>query len=125
MLQVSEEIKGRVKKKLNQEFSRTERRILGAQSKLDEVFLRPLIWTLTRNVPGTSPNNDFEIPEPTEDHSQSVPYPKVEFSAYRTTSSVDCDSEETSSVVTRVQLEIPSYSAGTSSEKQKKAPSTS
>ena len=37
--QVSEQIKGRVTKKLSQEFSRTESRILGALSKLDEFLL--------------------------------------------------------------------------------------
>ena len=34
--QVSEEIEGRVTKKLSKEFSRTESRILGALSKLDD-----------------------------------------------------------------------------------------
>ena len=37
--QVSEEIEGRVTKKLSKEFSRTESRILGALSKLDEFLL--------------------------------------------------------------------------------------
>ena len=37
--QVSEEIEGRVTKKLSQEFSRTEYRILGALSKLDEFLI--------------------------------------------------------------------------------------
>ena len=39
--QVSEEIEGRVTKKLSQELSRTESRILGALSKLDEILLNP------------------------------------------------------------------------------------
>ena len=43
--QVSEEIKGRVTKKLSQEFSRTESRILGALSKLDEFLLNPQVRT--------------------------------------------------------------------------------
>ena len=37
--QVSEQIEGRVTKKLSQEFSRTESRIMGALSKLDEFLL--------------------------------------------------------------------------------------
>ena len=37
--QVSEEIEGKVTKNLSQEFSRTESRILGALSKLDEFLL--------------------------------------------------------------------------------------
>ena len=40
---VSEDIEGRVTKKLSQEFSRTESSILGALSKLDEFLLNPQI----------------------------------------------------------------------------------
>ena len=40
--QVSEEIEGRVTKKLSQEFSRTENRILGALAKLDDFLMNPL-----------------------------------------------------------------------------------
>ena len=43
--QVSEEIEGRVTKKLSKEFSRTESRILGALSKLDEFVLNPQLRT--------------------------------------------------------------------------------
>ena len=39
--QLSEEIEGRVTKKLSQEFIRTKFRIFGAQSKLDEFLLNP------------------------------------------------------------------------------------
>ena len=39
--QVSEEIEGRVIKKLSKDFSRTESRILAALSKLDEFLLNP------------------------------------------------------------------------------------
>ena len=39
--QVSEEIEGRVTKKLSKEFSRTESRNLGPLSKLDEFLLNP------------------------------------------------------------------------------------
>ena len=42
--QVSEERKGRLTKKLCQEFSRTENRTLGASSKLDETLLSPQAW---------------------------------------------------------------------------------
>ena len=41
--QVSEEIEGRVTKKLSQEFSRTENRILGALARLDDFLLHPLL----------------------------------------------------------------------------------
>ena len=39
--QVSEEIEGRVTKKLCKEFSKTDSRIFGALSKLDELLLNP------------------------------------------------------------------------------------
>ena len=53
---VSEEIESRVKKKLSQDFSRTESRFLGALSKLDEFLLNPLIRTRSGTVPGTFRN---------------------------------------------------------------------
>ena len=43
--QVSEEIEGRVTKKLSTEFNKTESRILGAFSKLDEFLLNPQVRT--------------------------------------------------------------------------------
>ena len=42
--QVSEEIEGRVTKKLSKEFNKTESRILGALSKLDEFLLNCVPW---------------------------------------------------------------------------------
>ena len=41
--QVSEEVEGRVTKSLSKEFSRTENRILGALSRLDDFFMNPLL----------------------------------------------------------------------------------
>ena len=41
--QVSDEIEGRVTKKLSKEFNKTESRILGALSKLDEFLLNPQV----------------------------------------------------------------------------------
>ena len=49
--QVSEEIEGRVTKKLSKEFSKTESRILGALSRLDEFFLNPQVRTCSVAVP--------------------------------------------------------------------------
>ena len=43
--EVSEEIEGRVTKKLSKEFNKTESRILGALSKLDEFLLNPQFRT--------------------------------------------------------------------------------
>ena len=41
--QVSEEIEGRVTKRLSKEFSRTENRILGALARLDDFLMNPLL----------------------------------------------------------------------------------
>ena len=58
--QVSEEIEGRVTKKLSKEFSRTESRILGALSKLDEFLLDPQVRTCSVVAPGTSRSNNSQ-----------------------------------------------------------------
>ena len=52
--QVSEEIEGRVTKKLSQEFSRTENRILGALAQLDDSLMSPLIQGHSGTAPETS-----------------------------------------------------------------------
>ena len=75
--QVSEEIEGRVTKKLSKEFSKTESRILGALSKVDEFLLNPQVRTCCVAVPGTSRNTDFENRENTGDRSSDDPYPEV------------------------------------------------
>ena len=62
--QVSEEIEGRVTKKLSKEFSKTESRILGALSKLDEFLLNPQVRTCSVVAPGTSRSNNLETREP-------------------------------------------------------------
>ena len=67
--QVSEEIEGRVTKKLSKEFSRTESRILGALSKLDQFLLNPQVRTCSVAVPGTSRNDDSGNREPNGDRS--------------------------------------------------------
>ena len=59
---VSEEIEGRVTKKLTKEFSRTESRILGALSKLDDFLLNPQVRNCSVAVPGTSRNGNSENP---------------------------------------------------------------
>ena len=52
--QVSEEIEGRVTKKLSKDFNRTDSRILGALSKLDELLLNPQVRKCSVAVQGTS-----------------------------------------------------------------------
>ena len=75
--QVSEEIEGRVTKRLSEEFSRTENRILGALARLDDFLMNPLL-----------PGYSGATPEPTrsalgnnqgtnEDDSQNDPHPEA------------------------------------------------
>ena len=72
--QVSEEIEGRVIKKLSQEFSRTENHILGALARLDHFLTNPLIQGQSGPAPETS-RNIFSISQGTnEDDSQSNPH---------------------------------------------------
>ena len=75
--QVSEEIEGRVTKKLSKEFSRTESRILGALSKLDELLLNPQVRTCSVAFPGTSRSNNSENRETTGDRSSGDPCPEA------------------------------------------------
>ena len=75
--QVSEEIEGRVTKKLSKEFSKTESRILGALSNLDELLLNPQVRTCSVAVPGSSRNNNPENRETSGDRSSDDPYPEV------------------------------------------------
>ena len=75
--QVAEEIESRVSKKLPQEFCRTESRILGALSKLDEFLLKQQIRTHSGIVPGTFRNTNVENQGTNEDDSQSDPHPEA------------------------------------------------
>ena len=71
---VSEEIEGRVTKKLSQEFSRTENRILGALARLDSFLMNPLLQGHSGTTPETS-RNVFSVNQGTnEDDSQSDPH---------------------------------------------------
>ena len=75
--QVSEEIEGRVTKKLSQDFSRTENRILGALARLDDFLMNPLIQGYSGTTPEAS-RNVFSINHGTnEDNSQSDPHPEA------------------------------------------------
>ena len=103
--QVSEEIEVRVTKKLSQEFSRTESRILGALSNLDEFLLNPQIRTFSWTIPGTFRNADVENQEPSGDRSQSDPHPEVEFSACRASNLTDSDPDEISHSQGRARME--------------------
>ena len=75
--QVSEEIDGKVTKKLSKEFSKTESRILGALSRLDEFLLNPQVRTCSVAVQGTSRDANSGNREIHGDHSSNDPYPEV------------------------------------------------
>ena len=133
--QVSEEIEGRVTKKLSKEFIQTESRILGALSKLDEFLLNPQVRTCSVAVPGTSSNNNSEIRETTGDRSSDYPCPEVRYSSHHSGHLNSPEAEDYPHMVTRgpeevrqyphmttgIQEEIHYCSASTSSGQQKKA----
>ena len=147
--QVSEEIEGRVTKKLSKEFSKTESRILGALWKLDEFLLNPQVWTCSVAVQGTSRNANSENQQTHGDRFSDDHYPEVGV-GYFPHNSGQLNSPRTgtnSHVVTKnyphmvtggpeeirhnphtmtaTQEEIPYCSPTTSSGKQKKTRSTS
>ena len=75
--QVSEEIEGRVTKRLSKEFSRTEKRIVGALARLDDFLMNPLLQGCSGTAPETS-RNAFRVNQGTnEDDSQSDPHPEA------------------------------------------------
>ena len=97
--QVSEEIVGRVTKKLSKEFSRTESRILGALSNFDEFLLNPQVRTCSVAVPGTSRNSSSE--KPTGDRSLDDPCPEVGFSSHH---SGNLNSQRLKTILTDCQM---------------------
>ena len=105
--QVSEDIEGKVTKKLSREIVRTESRILGALSKLDEFLLNPQVRTCSVAVPGTSGNSSSENRETTGDRSSDDPYPEVRFSSHH---SGHLNSPDVEDYPHRIILESQEYS---------------
>ena len=144
--QVSEEIEGRVTKKLSKEFNKTESRILGALSKLDEFLLNPQVRTCSV-VQGTSTNANSENRETHGDLSLNDPYPEVGYFSHHSgqpnspetgtnshmvtenyshmVTAATEDIRHNSHTMTATQEEIPYCSPTTSSGKHEKARSTS
>ena len=102
--QLSEEIEGRFSKKLSQEFSRTESRILGALSKFDEFLSNQQVHTHFETVPGTFRNTNVENQGTNEDDSQSDPHPEAVIFRGQTTQNLG--SKDCRDMVTGVQEEI-------------------
>ena len=89
--QVFEEIEGRVTKKLSQEFSRTENRILGALSRLDDFLMIPLIQGQSGTGPVRSRNAYGTNQGTNEDDSQSDPHPEASIFQSQTTRNSDAE----------------------------------
>ena len=145
--QVSEEIEGRVTKKLSKEFNKTESRILGASSKLDEFLLNPQVRTCSAAAHGTSRDSNSENRETHGDRSSNDPYPEVGYFPHHSGQLNSPEAENISHTVTETyphlvtratgesrhyphtmtaaQEENPYCSPTTSSGRQKKARSTS
>ena len=75
--QVSDEIEGRVTKKLSQQFSTTENRILGALARLDDFLMNSLIQDHSGTTPETSRNVFCMSQGTNEDDSHSNPHPEA------------------------------------------------
>ena len=145
--QVSEETEGRVTRKLSEEFNKTESRILGALSKIDEFLLNRLVRTCSVAAHGTSRNSSSENRETHGDRSSNDPYPEVGYFPHHSGQLNSPEAEIISHTVTETyphmvtgataetrhyphtmtaaQEEVPYCSPTTSPGKQKKARSTS
>ena len=75
--QVSEEIEGRVTKRLSKEFSRTKNRILGALARLDYFLLNPILPGRSGTTPELSRNALNTSQGTNEDDSQNNPRPEA------------------------------------------------
>ena len=75
--QVSEEIEGRVTKRLSKEFSRTENRILGALARLNDFLMNPLLPGHSGTTPEPSRNALNTSQGTNEDDSQNDPRPEA------------------------------------------------
>ena len=75
--QVSEEIEGRVTKRLSKEFSRTENRILGALARLDHFLMNLLLPGHSGTTPEPSRNALNTSQGTNEDDSQNDPRPEA------------------------------------------------
>ena len=145
--QLSEEIEGRVTKKLSQDYSRTESRILGALCKIDKFLLNQQIRMHSGTIPETFRNTNVDNQGTNEDDSMIELHPEAglfrshttqnsgqEVGPYMVTGATERHDMVTGvteevrnsrDMVTAVQEEIPYCSPGFSSGKQKKARSTS
>ena len=112
IFQVSEVIEGRVTKKLSKDFNKTESRILGALSKLDEFLLNPQVRTCSV-IQGASRNANSENREIHGDRFSNDPYPEggyfLHHSGQLNSSEADMVTETYPHMVTGATREICHY----------------
>ena len=77
LTQVSEEIEGRVTKRLSNEFSERENRILGALARLDDFLMNLLLQGDSGAAPEASRNPLSKSQGTNEDDSQNDPHPEA------------------------------------------------
>ena len=75
--QISEEIEGRVTKRLSKEFSRTENRILGALAQLNDFLMNPLLPGHSGTAPEPTRNTTRNNQGTNEDGSQTDLHPEA------------------------------------------------
>ena len=103
--QVSEEIEGRVTKRLSKEFSRTENRILGALARLDDFLMNPLLPGHSGTTPEPTRNTSHNNQGTNEDGSQNDPHPEAGLFLGQTTRNVSLEEgHDTCSFRLRLQL---------------------
>ena len=134
--QVSEEIEGRVTKRLSKEFSRTENGILGALAQLDDFLMNPLLPGHSGTTPEPTRSTSHNNQGTNEDYSQIDPHPEAGPIHGQTTRNVSLEDDHdmvtgaTEQIgnchdMTGVHEEVTYCSPSTSSGKQKKNRSTS
>ena len=101
--QVSEEIEGRVTKRLSKEFSRTENRILGALARLDDFLMNPLLPGYSGATPEPSGSALRNNQGTNEDDSQNDPHPEAGLFHGQSTRNAGLEDER--DMVTGVQRE--------------------
>ena len=89
--QVSEDIEGRVTKRLSKEFSRTENRILGALARLDDFLMNPLLPGHSGTTPEPTRNTTRNNQGTNEDGSQNDPHPEAGLFHGQTTRNVSLE----------------------------------
>ena len=101
--QFSEEIEGRVTKRLSQGFSRTENRVPGALARLDDFLMNPLLQGHSGAIPEASRNPLSTSQGTNEDNSQNDPQPEA--GLFHSQITQNSGPEEGHDMVTGVQKE--------------------